>query len=78
MTERRNSIFAGLAFGFLFWSLFGFIDALSRLRFKDKILIDFNIFATLLYKKLEMECLFLSVLQQLTEKYLAFLVRWSK
>ena len=34
-------------------SLFGFIRALFRLRFKDKILIDFNIFATLLYKKLD-------------------------
>ena len=34
-------------------SLFGFIKALFRLRFKDKILIDFNIFATLLYKKLD-------------------------
>ena len=34
-------------------SLFGFIKALFRLRFKDKVLIDFNIFATLLYKKLD-------------------------
>ena len=34
-------------------SLFGFIRALFRLRFKDKILRDFNIFATLLYKKLD-------------------------
>jgi len=34
-------------------SLFGFIRALFRLRFKDKILSDFNIFATLLYKKLD-------------------------
>jgi type I restriction enzyme R subunit len=34
-------------------SLFGFIRALFRLRLKDKILIDFNIFATLLYKKLD-------------------------
>ena len=34
-------------------SLFSFIRALFRLRFKDKILIDFNIFATLLYKKLD-------------------------
>jgi type I restriction enzyme R subunit len=34
-------------------SLFGYIRTLFRLRFKDKILIDFNIFATLLYKKLD-------------------------
>lgn len=34
-------------------SLFGFIKSLFRLRFKDKVLIDFNIFATLLYKKLD-------------------------
>lgn len=34
-------------------SLFGFIRALFRLRLKDKILVDFNIFATLLYKKLD-------------------------
>lgn len=34
-------------------SLFGFVRALFRLRFKDKIPIDFNIFATLLYKKLD-------------------------
>ncbi|MGH2643584.1 MAG: hypothetical protein ACRDE2_06530, partial [Chitinophagaceae bacterium] len=34
-------------------SLFGFIKALFRLRFKDKALINFNIFATLLYKKLD-------------------------
>lgn len=34
-------------------SLFAFIKALFRLRLKDKILIDFNIFATLLYKKLD-------------------------
>lgn len=34
-------------------SLFGFIRALFRLRFKDRILIDFNIFATLLYKKID-------------------------
>lgn len=34
-------------------SLFGFIRALFRLRLKDKILIDFNVFATLLYKKLD-------------------------
>jgi type I restriction enzyme R subunit len=34
-------------------SLFSFIKALFRLRFKDRVLIDFNIFATLLYKKLD-------------------------
>lgn len=34
-------------------SLFGFIRALFRLRFKDKILIDFHIFASLLFKKLD-------------------------
>jgi type I restriction enzyme R subunit len=34
-------------------SLFGFIRALFRLRLKDKILIDFHIFASLLYKKLD-------------------------
>ena len=34
-------------------SLFAFIRSLFRLRFKDKILTDFNIFATLLYKKLD-------------------------
>lgn len=34
-------------------SLFAFIRTLFRLQFKDKILIDFNIFATLLYKKLD-------------------------
>lgn len=34
-------------------SLFGFIKSLFRLRFKDRVLIDFNIFATLLYKKLD-------------------------
>ena len=34
-------------------SLFGYIRTLFRLRFKDKILIDFNVFATLLYKKLD-------------------------
>jgi hypothetical protein len=33
--------------------LFGFIRALFRLRLKDKILIDFHIFASLLYKKLD-------------------------
>jgi hypothetical protein len=34
-------------------SLFGFIKSLFRLRLKDRVLIDFNIFATLLYKKLD-------------------------
>jgi hypothetical protein len=34
-------------------SLFGFIRALFRLRLKDKILIDFHIFAYLLFKKLD-------------------------
>lgn len=34
-------------------SLFGFIRALFRLRFKDKILIDFHILASLLFKKLD-------------------------
>ena len=34
-------------------TLFAFIRALFRLRFKDKSLIDFNIFASLLYKKLD-------------------------
>lgn len=34
-------------------SLYSFISALFRLRFKDRILIDFHIFATLLYKKLD-------------------------
>ncbi|MCK9640888.1 MAG: DEAD/DEAH box helicase family protein [Prolixibacteraceae bacterium] len=33
--------------------LFAYIKSLFRLRVKDKILIDFNIFATLLYKKLD-------------------------
>ena len=34
-------------------SLFAFIKSLFRLRVKDKILVDFNIFASLLYKKLD-------------------------
>jgi hypothetical protein len=34
-------------------SLFAFIKSLYRLRFRDKILIDFNILATLLYRKLD-------------------------
>jgi len=34
-------------------SLFGFIRTLFRLRFKDKILIDFHIFASLLFRKLD-------------------------
>jgi type I restriction enzyme R subunit len=34
-------------------SLFGFIRSLFRLRLKDKILIDFHIFASLLFKKLD-------------------------
>ena len=34
-------------------SLFGFIKALFRLRLKDKVLTDFNIFGSLLYKKLD-------------------------
>jgi len=34
-------------------SLFSFIKALFRLRFKDKVIIDFNIFASLLYRKLD-------------------------
>jgi type I restriction enzyme, R subunit len=34
-------------------SLFGFIKSLFRLRLKDRVLIDFNIFANLLYKKLD-------------------------
>jgi len=34
-------------------SLFAFIRSLFRLRLKDKVLIDFNIFATLLFKKLD-------------------------
>jgi len=34
-------------------SLFGFIRALFRLRFKDTVLIDFHIFASLLHKKLD-------------------------
>jgi type I restriction enzyme R subunit len=34
-------------------SLFGFIRALFRLRLQDKILIDFHIFASLLFKKLD-------------------------
>ncbi len=34
-------------------SLYSFIKALFRLRFKDRVLIDFNIFASLLYRKLD-------------------------
>jgi type I restriction enzyme R subunit len=34
-------------------SLFAFIKTLFRLRLKDKVLIEFNIFANLLYKKLD-------------------------
>lgn len=34
-------------------SLFSYIKALFRLRFKDRVLIDFNIFASLLYRKLD-------------------------
>jgi len=34
-------------------SLFGFIRSLFHLRLKDKVLIDFHIFATLLYNKLD-------------------------
>lgn len=34
-------------------SLFSFIKALFRLRFKDKVLIDFNIFSSLLHRKLD-------------------------
>lgn len=34
-------------------SLFNFIKSLFRLRLKDKALVDFNLFASLLYKKLD-------------------------
>ena len=34
-------------------TLFSFIKALFRLRFKDRVLIDFNIFASLLHRKLD-------------------------